>query len=308
MKEQGFRPAVTWKDNAEKTMSLSYREDYWDFLELKKQFISFLIQIHGLDLSLWDEMGFWDQKYRPFSYFDGDSLVSSVCIYSMDMTIHGQKRLVAQVSAVGTLPEYRRRGLNLQLTQKAMDWARVNHDFFYLFADEEALPFYKKCGFRQVDEHKASVSVSGGIARPGADKLDIRRKDHLELIYRLASEREPVSGVLGVSNKRLLMFWCLYFLADNIYFITDLDVLILYKRDNELVTVFDIVGKNVPAFSEVYPYICAETDKTIEFLFMVDKLNLGTFNQVRVEDNGTHLLGDFPLESGKFIFPYTAHA
>ena len=289
-------------------MNLSYSEDYWDFPELKKEFISFLIQIHGLDLSFWDEMGFWDRKYRPFSYFDGDSPISSVCIYSMDMTIRGQKRLVAQVSAVGTLPEYRRRGLNLELTQKAMDWARVNHDFFFLFADEEAFPFYKKCGFRQVGEYKASVSVSGGIARPSADKLDIRRKDHVELIYRLANNREPVSDVLGVSNKRLFMFWCLYFLADHIYYIAELDILILYKRDNELVTVFDIVGKSVPAFSEVYSYICAESDETVEFLFMVDKLKLGSFDQVRVEDNGTHLLGDFLLESSKFIFPYTAHA
>jgi GNAT superfamily N-acetyltransferase len=291
-----------------RAMNLSYREDYWDSPELKKQFLSFLIQIHGLDLSLWDEMGLWDRKYRPFSYFDGDSLVSSLCIYSMDMTIQGKKRPVAQVSAVGTLPEYRRKGLNLELTQKAMDWARVNHDFFFLFADDEAFPFYEKCGFRQVDEYKSSVSVSGETARPGADKLDIQRKDHLDLIYRIASDRESVSDVLGVLNKRLFMFWCLYFLADHIYYIAELDVLILYKRDNELVTVFDIVGKNVPAFSEVYPYICAESDETVEFLFMVDKLNLETFDQVRVEDNGTHLLGDFPLESGKFIFPYTAHA
>ena len=110
-------------------MNLSYREDYWDSPELKEQFLSFLIQIHGLDLSRWDKMGFWDRKYRPFSYFDGDSLISNVCIYSMDMTIQGQRRLVAQVSAVGTLPEYRRKGLNIELTQKAMDWARVNHDF-----------------------------------------------------------------------------------------------------------------------------------------------------------------------------------
>jgi GNAT superfamily N-acetyltransferase len=289
-------------------MGLLYREDYWDVPELKKQFISFLIRIHGLDLSLWDDMGFWDQKYRPFSYFDGDTLVSSVCIYSMDMTIRGKRRSVAQVSAVGTLPEYRRRGLNLALTQKAVEWARANHDFFFLFADNGAFPFYEKCGFRLVEEHKATVSVSGGAARPGADKLDVERKDHIELIYRLASDREPVSDVLGVSNKRLLMFWCLYYLADHIYYIAELDILVMFKRDDGLVTVFDIVGKSVPMFSEVYPYICAENDETIEFLFIVDKLNLGTFDLVRVKGNGTHLLGEFPLESREFIFPYTAHA
>lgn len=243
-----------------------------------------------------------------FSYFNSDSLVSSVCVYSMDMTIRGKRRLVAQLSGVGTLPEFRRNGLNLELTQKAMDWASTNHDFFFLFADEDTFPFYKKCGFRRVDEYKACISVSGGIAQPGADKLDIQRKDHFDRIYRCASDREPISDVLGVSNKKLFMFWCLYFLRDHIYYIAELDILVLYKRDNGLITIFDIVGKNVPAFSKVYSYICSESDETIEFLFMVDKLNLGSFDQVRVEDNGTHLLGNFPLESSKFIFPFTAHA
>ena len=75
-------------------------------------------------------MGFWDHGYRPFSLFDGSNIVSSLCVYSMDMTINGEHRLVAQVSGVGTLPEYRRKGLNLELTQKAMAWAKTEHDFF----------------------------------------------------------------------------------------------------------------------------------------------------------------------------------
>jgi GNAT superfamily N-acetyltransferase len=289
-------------------MNLSYKEDYWDSLDLKMEFINFLLHILGLDLSLWDKMGFWDRRYRPFSYFSGNSLVSNVCVYSMDMTIRGQQCLVAQISAVGTLPEYRRKGLSYQLTQKAMDWAQKNHDFFFLFADQEAYHLYNKCGFRQVDEYKASISVSGNVAQSGAVKLDIQIKDHVELIYSLASNREPVSDILGVSNNKLFMFWCLYYLKGHIYYIPELDILVLYKRDNRLLTIFDIVGTDIPAFAEIYPYICDEYDKTVEFLFMVDKLNPGYFERKKIEDNGTHISGDFPLENTQFIFPFTAHA
>ncbi|MCP4633710.1 MAG: GNAT family N-acetyltransferase [candidate division Zixibacteria bacterium] len=289
-------------------MSLSYRENYWDSLELKDEFIGFLLHIHGLDLSLWDKMGFWDQKYRPFSYFSGSSLVSNVCVYSMEMTIQGKQCLVAQISAVGTLPEYRRKGLSFKLNQKAINWARNNHDFFFLFADQDAYRFYKKCGFRRADEYKTSVSISGKVAQTGAVKLDIQRKDHIKQIFRFASDREPVSDVLGVSSKKLFMFWCLYSLRDHIYFIPELDVLVLYKRVNEVVTIFDIVGTNIPSLSKIYSYICGESDETIEFLFMVDKLNLGGCDQIRIEENGTHILGNFPLEGTQFIFPFTAHA
>jgi GNAT superfamily N-acetyltransferase len=289
-------------------MNLTYRENYWNSPELKKEFMSFLVRIFGLDLSLWDNKGFWDRRYRPFSYFDNGTLVSNVCVYSMNMTIRGKQCLVAQISAVGTLPEYRRKGLSFRLTQQAMAWARDNHDFFFLFADEAAYRFYEECGFRRTDEYKARISAPQSVARPGAVRLDMQRTDHIKQVYRLASERCPVSDVLGVTNDKLFMYWCLYTLRDHIHYISELDTLVLCKRDGGLLTVFDILGQRVPAFAEIYSYICDPGDETIEFLFMVDKQDLGDHDLVRVEGNGTHLLGKFPLESTQFIFPFTSHA
>jgi hypothetical protein len=46
----------------------------------------------------------------------------------------------------------------------------------------------------------------------------------------------------------------------------------------------------------------------VEFLFMTDRLQLEDLNYVRVEGNGTHLSGDFPLEGSPFIFPQTSQA
>lgn len=289
-------------------MNLVFRENYWESPELKREFMSFLVQLFGLDLSLWDNMGFWDVRYRPLSFFSDNSLVSNVCVYSMDMTIHGKHCLVAQISAVGTLPEYRKRGLSRKLTQAAIDWARDNHDFFFLFADEGAYQFYSECGFRLTDEFKATISVAGKVPRPGVVKLDMQNTDHIKQVYRLASIREPVSAVLGVSNQKLFMFWCLYALRNYIHYIPELDILVLCQRKSGLMTIFDIVGTRIPAFAEIFPYICEPGDQSVEFLFMVDKLNLGSFDQTRVEGNGTHLFGSFPLEGTKFIFPFTSHA
>ncbi len=290
-------------------MNLTFRENYWDSPELKQEFIAFLNKIHNLDLSLWDEMGFWDHRYRPFSYFDGPNLVSSLCVYSMDMTINGERRRVAQVSGVGTLEEHRRKGLNLELTEKAIAWAKAEHDFFFLFADEGARPFYKRCGFRPVLEHKARVSITGKAASRGARKLDMTSRDDIDLVFRLASEREPVSGILGVNNPKLLMFWCLYFFSENVFYISELDTLILYERQNDLLTVHDIVGKKIPPFDEIYPYISSDDDKAVEFSFMTDKLDLGGREELLiVESNGTRLFGDVPFEGSKFLFPITAHA
>ena len=289
-------------------MDLLYLEDYWDNDALKAEFNRFLNEIFRLDLSKWDRMGYWDRRFRPFSYFDGDRMVANVCVYSLDMTVAGKACRAAQVSSVATAPDYQRRGLSLDLMNRAIAWARDAHDFHFLFADQEAIPFYRKCGFRTVDEHKTRLTVSGRRAEPGLQKLDLENQRHRELIVNAARERTPVSDRLGVVNWRLFMFWCSYYLKDQIHYMADLDVLVLFERKGEVVTVSDIVGKNIPDFATIYRCISAETDKAVEFLFIPDRLGLNKVERVPVPENGCHLLGDFPLEGEPFIFPLTCHA
>ncbi len=293
---------------ADMATDLTCREGYWDAPERKKAFMDYLVQVFDLDLSLWDKLGFWDDQYRPFSYFHNDVVVSNVCVYSMDMTVQGRRRRVAQLSAVGTLPEYRRRGLSRQLMQTAMDWASDTHDCFFLFADEHAYSFYKACGFRKVTEFKTRLSATGIPARPGINQIDMNEPHDIQLVYGIAEGRAPVSNMLGVCNAKLLMFWCLYGLRENVYHIPDLDILILYKRAGELVTIYDIVGPTVPTFADIYPYIADPGDTAVEFLFMTDKLQISNFEHLPVDGNGTHLHGSFPLESTPFILPFTAQA
>jgi ribosomal protein S18 acetylase RimI-like enzyme len=289
-------------------MILTFCEDYWDNPELKNEFKKFMIQLFGLDLSPWNNAGFWDNQYRPFSYFSGSSLVSNVCVYSMDMTVKGERVRVAQLSAAATKSEYRRNGLCRDLTNKAIDWAQKSHDFYFLFADEDATAFYERCGFRRVQEYKTRTPLSACCTVPGIIQLDMTQTAHVELVYRLVCERESISHILGVHNSKLLMFWCLTYLNDTIHYLEDLDLLILYKRDGGLLTIYDIVGAFIPRFAKIYPYISRPHDVAVDFLFMTDKMGLDAVELVEVHGNGTHLLGNFPLESTQFIFPYTSHA
>ena len=289
-------------------MDLSYCEDYWDAPELKEEYRRFLAGLFGLDLSLWDRLGFWDARYRPFSYFHGGTLVSNVCVYSLDMIVRGTRRRVAQISAVGTLPEFRRRGLSRQLLQTAVAWARRDHDFFFLFADAEAFPLYASCGFRPAAEYKARVFLPGLRARSGAVPLDPQDPEHLALLYRLAAARTPVSDELGVLNARLFMYHCLYGLRRYILYLPDLGAAVLARRAGGILTVFDIVAPSMRPFEDIYRYLGAADGETVEFLFMTDKLHLGDVDLVEVEGNGTHVMGDLPFAGAPFIFPYTSQA
>ena len=286
-----------------------FKHAYWDDSVAKQEFIRFLNSIHKLDLTLWDSLGYWDNNYRPFSYFREGHIISSVCLYSLDMAVEGRVCKVAQISGVGTLPEYRRQGLNRQLTERVIAWASAKHDFFFLFADHDAYAFYERCGFRRAQEHAACMNIDGMIACPGAVQLDMNKSAHRDLAYGIAQKRAPVSRSLGVLNAKLFMFWCLYGLRDCVYHIPELDVIVLCRRNNGILTLFDIVGPAMPTFDDLYPLIADCEDRSVMFGFMPDCLNLtGGAYDLQPIDNGAFLMGDMPLEHTAYRFPFTSIA
>ena len=125
-------------------MDLKLRTHYWDDSDAKAAFKQFILKIHGLDFSEWDSSGYWDHAYTPFSFFDGDTVVASVCVYLLKAVLNGENTRVAQISGVGTLPEWRRRGLNRQLTDIGLAWAQGKHQGVFLFSDTDAIPYYEK--------------------------------------------------------------------------------------------------------------------------------------------------------------------
>ena len=226
----------------------------------------------------------------------------------MDMVVAGARRRVAQISGVGTLPEYRRRGLNRRLTERALEWARAGHDFVFLFADEEAFPFYAATGFRPVQEQVPSVQASAVPPRAGLEPVDPTDPAALAALRRAAERRCPVSQQLGVLNVELLLFHALYPLRGRLHFLPAHQLYVAFSRDETGLRVLDLVGEGIPPFAELWPYLSRGREERVEFLFLPDQLELDRFDWAPLPGNGTHLRGDFPLEEVPFLFPFTAHA
>jgi GNAT superfamily N-acetyltransferase len=287
---------------------LTLRSRYWDDLPAREAFKRFLVQIHGLDLSLWEQRGFWDDAYTPFSLFDGDRIVSSVCLYSTDMVLDGRRCRLGQISGVGTAPERRRRGLNRWLTERALEWAAPDHEGCFLFADDEAVPFYRRCGWEPVVETAAALTVEPAGRRPGLRRLDPDDASDLALVYDLASRRRAVSDVVGVHNARLTMFHFLYGLRRDAYQVPDLDVVVFFRVDGLRLTLFDVVGPEVPPLSELHPYLAVWRHDEIEFRFVPDLMGVTATRRVPIEGNHTHVAPGFRRPAGDWQFPHTAHA
>lgn len=287
-------------------MAVSLKTEYWDDPQARDAFKKFMKKIFRLDFSEWESGGYWDTAYTPFSFLHGEDLVSSVCVYLLDAVIDGRHTHLAQISGVGTLPEWRGRGLSRRLTNTGLRWAQGRHDGVFLFADSEAVPFYRRCGFRPIDEYLETLPARTVSPCRGAVKLDPGKKSDRDRIYAHAQRRAPLSNRFSILNAKLLMFHALHGLRDHVYEIPDLNCLVFYKRHQGQLSLFDIVGEKIPRFGDLYPYLAGRNDQVIEFHFFTDKLGIVESTASPLRGNHPFVKRPFPVE--RPVFPYTSRA
>lgn len=102
-------------------LALVVRTAYWHDAGPRAAFKALIRDVFGLDFSAWEAAGYWDEDYVPFTLFDGERAVASVCTYLMDAVVDGRAHPLVQVSGVATRPEWRRRGLSRQLLDAGLD-------------------------------------------------------------------------------------------------------------------------------------------------------------------------------------------
>ena len=287
-------------------MDLTLRSEYWDDREARAAFCVFTDEIFGLDFAEWDAGGFWDYAYTPFSLFDGKKVVSSLCVYLLDAVVDGREMKLAQISAVGTLPGWRRKGLNRRLTETGLEWARGKQEGIFLFATAVAIPFYEACRFEPIEEFVEVIEAKPVARRAGVRKLDPGRKCDLDTIYDRAKRRAPLSERFSVLNGKLVAWHAIYTLRNHIYEIPGLDCLVFFSRKDGCLEVFDVVGDSVPSWEEIHPYIADEKDRIVEFHFHTDKLRPGPVRTRPISGNHPFVKTPFPIE--KPVFPFTSRA
>ncbi len=288
-------------------MTPTLRIAYWQDAAARQAYKDFIRRIHGLDLGAWDRAGYWDDDYRPYSWFLGERLVASLCIYSMPALVNGERCKVAQVSGVGTLPEFRLEGLNRRLHEIALAEALAEHRFAFLYADDDAVPFYRKCGFRPVAVHAAVVPMPAVVPDPAIEKLDVGDPAVRDALYRLASDREPVSRVFSTMNPKLVMFHLLYRLRDCAWRIPALDAVVLMKREGGRTVVYDILARALPGFEALAPFLAAGGAPEVEFRFPVDRLRAPAPQPRELVGRNVHVMGEFELGC-KPVLPFTSQA
>ncbi|PPA69938.1 GNAT family N-acetyltransferase [Jeotgalibacillus proteolyticus] len=200
-----------------------------------------------------------------------------------------------------THPDYRNRGLSAKLMNKVLQEYENRYDLMYLFANQSVLDFYPKFGFERVEEVQFSMDYSwtkptaGGIR-----KLDGRDPYHLNFIYRLATERVPVSNRFSTQNAQgILMFYCIYIFPDDLYYLEEEDAVIIYTKEGKQIDLYDVISKNEIDIEAILSRISSKDTSKIVFHYTPDNKNITTKSQVV---NGDHVL--FVRANGNHKYPF----
>ncbi len=289
---------------------LAYRTNYCKDQSLKRKLIQFAETTFGIPLLQWDRMGMWDPKFRPFSFFDNNKIVSNICTYEVNVVIAGKKKKAAIISTVMTDPAYRHQGLVRDLFEKVHSWCETRYDLCYLFANKTVQKFYQPFGYRMVHEHQFVIKPGDTSKKTGIRKLDMTNKSDLSFLKMMIRQRDILSNKCTVLNDRLSLFHLLIEFKKNIYYIQELDVILVYVVRKGRLTVIDIYGRDIPAFEKIEPYLCRHKISKIVLAFSPDRLKVKGRGQFVPSTASTKCFvrGDFAIVRHKFMFPYTSCA
>ncbi|EFQ2719464.1 GNAT family N-acetyltransferase, partial [Listeria monocytogenes] len=207
-------------------------------------------------------------------------------------------------------PNYRGQGLAKNLLNHVIAKYEDQYDFLYLFANDTVLDFYPKFGFERIEESSFTVDACNLKKKASKlKKLNPDNKTDFQLISRIVSKRAPLSNILDVKESEdLLMFYVLIALKNELYYLEELDVIILMEQEGTDLYVLDILSTKKLDVVEVLSYLSTKKIETIHLLFTPEKSKYIDAAYIIETEDMLFVRPNVLTSENYFLFPATSHA
>jgi len=224
---KGDRSMVQDRSFDKQNYEYNFVKDYKHNTKLRASFNQLADRIFGIQFEDWYQKGYWNDNYICYSYVWNGEVVANVSINIMEIIISDKKLKAIQIGTVMTEESHRRRGLAFSLLQRVISDYEETCDFFFLAADEEAIPLYERCGFRPYQETEYTIDLDLNFVENLYDEQakNIHKNKHLKAIQmspdklmKLKAFASPLSKSLSaVGDEHILMFYYLLIFKDSFY-------------------------------------------------------------------------------------------
>lgn len=276
--------------------------------KVKDSYFSLIHKVFDLNFKPWYQSGFCGNCFIPYTLFDGDIAVSSVGIAVCDFKWHNNSRRYAQISTVATDPDYRGRGLIRWLMKEVIEEWKEKCDCIYLYANDSVINFYPKFGFVPAYEYRyhRPITKRAGEFR----KLDLSIRNDVDLLIRKHKESNPFSVLAMDGNIGMMMFHCITFLYDNMYYIEKYDAVVIAEYEGDDMFCYDVYSNAHCSIDDLLRIMALENTKTVTLGF-TPQVTTGYTTEKAMEDNTTFfVLSDKEniLKDNRITFPFLSRA
>ena len=265
--------------------------------------------IFPISFEEWFQAGYWNEKYIPYTLFDGDKAVANISVNIMDFNVFGEQKRFIQIGTVMTDTNYRNKGLSRFLMEKVLGEWNNKCDLIYLYANPSVLEMYPKFGFKRVKEYSCFKQVQNKFEHTNVEKLNMDQQSNRNKLYNLAKHSEIFGKLSMKENADLVMFYCTSFLKESVYYIQSLDVIAVATHGDHQLQIWDVFCKsNVDLDQIINLLMHTQTD---EILLGFTPNDSSSYNMREIEGSDTLFVQQnktILFDNNKLMFPLLSHA
>ncbi|WP_449537982.1 GNAT family N-acetyltransferase [Ferdinandcohnia sp. Marseille-Q9671] len=290
-------------------MQLQLKSNYSNNQDLREKLYPLFDKVFGIEVDTFKDFyarGFWDPTYTPFTFFEVEKAVANVSMFEMPMMIHGKMQTVAGIQSVMTHPDYRGKGLMKSLFQQTLEHIDNHFELSFLLTSNPKL--YEKYGFRVLREHYfvQKLSLPKQYHNPLVP-LDVFNSSDAETIQSLFKKNVPSSQLFYPLAYESSFYLNMYnpTLHKMVHYSPDLNVLLIFRVNEGICELYDIVGPTMPTLKQLCSVI---PDNFTELhLYISPDLFEENFTPVEYETSDFLMVrGEIDLENSLFKLPIPA--
>ncbi|AIC95753.1 GNAT family N-acetyltransferase [Shouchella lehensis] len=290
--------------------NVNFITDYREDEKRRNSFNQLAQTTFQIDFSKWFNKGYWNDKYVPYSFMNNNGeIIANASIYKMNIVIDNRSYNAIQIGTVMTANRYRQKGLSKVLMNKIIDTLKDECDFFYLFANESVLDFYPKFGFSRVDESEYRLTTNRSLrerTKNNVRKLSV--DSDIQLLEAMAKNRyQNKSKISVLHNDELLMFYFLVVFPESIYYIAELEAVVIMEHEEDTLHIFDIISCKAQDIYTVLGNVLKEETEQVVFHFDPGNVEGLQVKKIPSDDDALFYLSNATIFDGHFKFPLTSH-
>lgn len=255
------------------------------------------------------------EKADVIGWFDGDTLVSQLAIYPMQVQIFTKKYSMGGLTGVGTYPEYSNLGLMHRLLEQALNnMKKRGQSICYLYP--YSIPYYRRKGWEiisdKIDYEIKDYQLPKNCQVPGSVRRVKAEGDEIKQAYARYAMRTHGAVI------RDELAWNEYWLWDDddtmaaVYYNAhdEADGYIIYRIENEVFSIKDMIFLNEEARTGLWNFVSAHfsmidcvkgstfTDEPLAFLFedASIKETIAPYYMARIVDF-TSFISNYPFKA-----------